>query len=185
MQRWLRRSQVVREAPRGSIRPDWLPCRPRARYLPCLSHRPMPWKSCHKTFLLVEEFVDDGKILFLVAHPGSVSGPVERMHPGLRVVPPELGALLRRHDVLVRLQDQDPSCPGGEFGRREPDALYEVHPASAHAAKVLFREARHERVLVVAPECLVLRWHAGHTRECPRERALPKRLQPSEWDERQ
>src|SRR5215218_7409410 len=110
---------------------------------------------------------------------------MEGVHTGLWVAPPELGALLRRHDVLVRLQDQNPSWPGGEFVRREPEARHEVDPESAHVAKVLFREARHERVLVVAPECLVLRWHAGHTSECPRERALPKRLQPSEWDERQ
>src|SRR5918994_1001238 len=183
MQRWLRRSRAVREVPPGSTRPGWRPCRPRARYLACLSHRTMPCKSCPKPLLLVEEFVDDGKILFLVAHPGSVSGPVERMHPGLRIAPPELGALLGRYDVLVRLEDQDPSCPGGEFVRREPVALHEVDPESAHAAKVLFREARHELVLVVAPEYLVLRWHARHAGEGPRERAFPMRLQPSERDE--
>jgi hypothetical protein len=33
--------------------------------------------------LLVEEFVYDGEVLFLVAHPGSVSGSMERVHAGL------------------------------------------------------------------------------------------------------
>jgi hypothetical protein len=43
---WLRRSQVVREAPRGSIRPGWHPCRLLARCRLCVSHRTRLCRSC-------------------------------------------------------------------------------------------------------------------------------------------
>ena len=114
-----------------------------------------------------------------------VSGPMERMHPSLRIAPPELGALLRRHECPRPTPGSGSVLPKRRVRPARTGSSPRGRSRSAHAAKVLFREARHELVLVVAPEYLVLRWHAGHTREGPRERALPMRLQPSERDERQ
>src|SRR5829696_3978737 len=52
-----------------------------------------------------QELLDNGEIFLLVAHPGRVSGTMDRVDLGLRVAPPELGAHLRRYGILIRLQN--------------------------------------------------------------------------------
>ena len=54
---------------------------------------------------LVEELLDYGEVLLSVAHPGCVSGTMERVHQSLRVCLPELGAHLRCYGILIRLQN--------------------------------------------------------------------------------
>src|SRR5215217_8946909 len=72
-----------------------------------LCSRAMKWFS--DRLLLIEELFDDGEVFLPVAHPGCVSGTMKRVHPSLWVASPELGAPLRCKDVLVRLEDEDPS----------------------------------------------------------------------------
>jgi hypothetical protein len=54
---------------------------------------------------MVEELLDYGVVLLSVAHPGRVSGTMERMYSCLGVRLPELGALLRCYGILIRLQN--------------------------------------------------------------------------------
>ena len=58
----------------------------------------------------------NGEIFPLMAHPWRVSGAVDRVNPGSWIATPELGALLRRHGVLARLQDKD-AVPARKRGR--------------------------------------------------------------------
>src|SRR5215212_8635061 len=103
----------------------------------------MPCRSCPCPFLLIEELLDDGEVLFPVAHPGRVPGAAERVHPRLRVCSSKLGALLRRYDVLIRLEDEDAPRPVGEVAGLKPGALYEVDLKLVHAAQVLLGQARY------------------------------------------
>jgi hypothetical protein len=110
---------------------------------------------------------------------------MERVYHGLRVAPLELGALLRRHDVLIRLQDENPPRPGGEVAWLKPEALHEVDLEPVDAAQVLLAQARYEPVLVLTPERLVFRRHTPPAGERPSERALPEPPLPRERHELQ
>src|SRR5215211_3186953 len=92
------------------------------------------------------ELLDDGEIFLFMAHPGRVSGAVDRVDSGQRVATPELGALLRPQKVLIRLQDKDLPRPGGEVVLREPEALHEVDPEPVQVEQLCLRQARDEAV---------------------------------------